>query len=245
MNNQRNYYQILHVQPDAPTEVIRSSYRTMMQRLKMHPDLGGDQEAAALANEAYAVLSNPTKRAQYDAKLHANTDFEQGKGAASTSSDKTSSAATVSRQELDITERCPFCQTQHDFGKYLQPDSVCAVCDSALFPAIKQNFEGGDQRIIQRINKQWPITFYTQWPNSKSYVGQTQDVSLNGMQVLTKIALHEGQIVKITSSTLDALARVVNQREFRSGLRKQWRIGLEFLTLRFHQVQGTFLKLDA
>jgi DnaJ-class molecular chaperone len=50
--NRRNYYRILHVQPDAPTEVIKSSYRTLMQRLKMHPDLGGDHSEAALINEA-------------------------------------------------------------------------------------------------------------------------------------------------------------------------------------------------
>ena len=43
MENRRNYYRILHVQPDAPTEIIKSSYRTLMQKLRMHPDLGGDQ----------------------------------------------------------------------------------------------------------------------------------------------------------------------------------------------------------
>jgi hypothetical protein len=38
--NRRNYYRILHVQPDAPMEVIRASYRTLMQKLRFHPDLG-------------------------------------------------------------------------------------------------------------------------------------------------------------------------------------------------------------
>ena len=37
-----------------------------MHRLKMHPDLGGDHERAALINEAFATLSNPLKRAEYD-----------------------------------------------------------------------------------------------------------------------------------------------------------------------------------
>lgn len=40
-NNRRNYYRILHVQPDAPLEIIRASYRAMMGPLKMHPDMGG------------------------------------------------------------------------------------------------------------------------------------------------------------------------------------------------------------
>ena len=37
--NRRNYYRLLHVQPDAPTEVIKSSYRTLMRTLKRHPAL--------------------------------------------------------------------------------------------------------------------------------------------------------------------------------------------------------------
>jgi|TARA_B110000240_G_C13193945_1_gene323249 DnaJ-class molecular chaperone len=69
MSKQKNFYQILHVQPDAPSEVIRSTYRTMMQKMKMHPDLGGSQEDAALINEAYAVLMNDDSRAQYDSSL--------------------------------------------------------------------------------------------------------------------------------------------------------------------------------
>src|SRR5690242_2559490 len=71
MRNRRNYYRILHVQPDAPVEIIRTSYRTMMQRLKMHPDLGGDVEIAALINEAFATLSDPAKRAAYAKQLAA------------------------------------------------------------------------------------------------------------------------------------------------------------------------------
>jgi predicted transcriptional regulator len=34
MKNRRNYYRILQVQPDAPVEIIRASYRTMMRELK-------------------------------------------------------------------------------------------------------------------------------------------------------------------------------------------------------------------
>ena len=30
MTDQKNYYEILHVQQDAPAEVIQATYRTMM-----------------------------------------------------------------------------------------------------------------------------------------------------------------------------------------------------------------------
>lgn len=44
MPRRKNYYRVLHVDPDAPVEIIRSSYRTLMRRMKKHPDLGGDQD---------------------------------------------------------------------------------------------------------------------------------------------------------------------------------------------------------
>ena len=52
MKNRRNYYRILQVQPDAPAEIIRTSYRTLMHKLKMHPDLGGK----SLVNDAVALM---------------------------------------------------------------------------------------------------------------------------------------------------------------------------------------------
>jgi DnaJ-class molecular chaperone len=69
MINKRNLYRILHVQHDAPAEIIRASFRTLMQSLKMHPDLGGNIKAAQLINEAYQVLSNPAQRHSYDKSL--------------------------------------------------------------------------------------------------------------------------------------------------------------------------------
>jgi DnaJ-class molecular chaperone len=78
MNNRRNFYRILHVQPEAPFEIIKASYRSLMTKLKVHPDLGGDHESAVLINQAYAVLSDPKKRKQYDEMLHSRKS--QGRG---------------------------------------------------------------------------------------------------------------------------------------------------------------------
>ncbi|ASJ71552.1 DnaJ domain-containing protein [Granulosicoccus antarcticus] len=66
-----DYYQLLHVMPDAPAPVIKASYRAMMQKLRHHPDLGGDPAQAQLLNEAVDVLCNPAKRARYDSDLKA------------------------------------------------------------------------------------------------------------------------------------------------------------------------------
>lgn len=74
-SNRRNHYRILHVQPDAPYEVIRANYRTLMQKLKLHPDLGGDHWTAVQVNTAYAVLSDPARRKAYDRNLLASYDI--------------------------------------------------------------------------------------------------------------------------------------------------------------------------
>lgn len=73
--NRRNHYRVLQVQPDAPFEVIRANYRTLVQKLKLHPDLGGDHWTAAHINAAYHVLSNPVLRAAYDRDLLATYDL--------------------------------------------------------------------------------------------------------------------------------------------------------------------------
>ncbi len=69
MLNRRNLYRILQVQPDAPLEVIKSNYRTLMQKLRLHPDLGGDHANASQINHAYQVLKDTQQRADYDREL--------------------------------------------------------------------------------------------------------------------------------------------------------------------------------
>ena len=227
---------MLHVQQDAPSEVIRSTYRTMMQKMKMHPDLGGSQEDAALINEAYSVLMNSNARAEYDSFLSSvnNSDAKQ------------SSQVNAQKTTRVIREnQCPFCEYPHNHGQHMETDSQCNRCGSALFPAAKQDFELNGSRLINRIEKQWPVFFYLDWADSQSYIGKTQNVSLNGLQILSSTWVENGAVLKLSSHMLDAVAIVVNSRSDHALLRKRWRLGLEFITLRFHRAQGTFIEIDA
>lgn len=66
----KNCYEILGVSPDATTEQIRTAYRALARRL--HPDLGGNTEAAfEEATKAYRLLSDPLRRGALDAELRA------------------------------------------------------------------------------------------------------------------------------------------------------------------------------
>ena len=64
----KNYYDILGVSKTATDEEIKKAYRSMAK--KYHPDLNpGNAEAAEKlkeVNEAYEVLSDKTKRSNYD-----------------------------------------------------------------------------------------------------------------------------------------------------------------------------------
>jgi len=66
MTNRRNFYRLLHVQPEAPAEVIRSSFRALMKDCRQHPDFGGSNADAAILIEAYETLIDPGRRAEYD-----------------------------------------------------------------------------------------------------------------------------------------------------------------------------------
>ena len=60
----KDYYQILGVSRNASQEEIKKAYRKLAH--KYHPDKGGDEKKFREINEAYQVLSDKEKRAQYD-----------------------------------------------------------------------------------------------------------------------------------------------------------------------------------
>ncbi|MGB3212035.1 MAG: J domain-containing protein [Desulforhopalus sp.] len=72
-----NYYKTLGIKKEVSATEIKKAYRKLA--LKYHPDKNkGDKEAEAKfkeISEAYAVLSDPEKKKQYD--LYGSTDFHR------------------------------------------------------------------------------------------------------------------------------------------------------------------------
>ena len=69
----KNYYEILEINNNASQEIVEKAYKTLAK--KYHPDLQEGskkieyEEKLKKINEAYEVLSDPEKRANYDTTL--------------------------------------------------------------------------------------------------------------------------------------------------------------------------------
>lgn len=80
----KNYYVVLGVMPTAPHAVIRAAYRALCQIY--HPDkYEGDKQHGEMLliefNEAWAVLSDPAQRLEYDKRLAEGTNsFDEPSG---------------------------------------------------------------------------------------------------------------------------------------------------------------------
>lgn len=232
--NRRNYYRILQVQQDAPRAVIQAAYRTMMHKLRYHPDLGGDEWNAALLNEAYAVLSNPEKRADYDRQLALQPIGMSLHRKAATDEEGSASPERAPNRPLI----CPFCCTPNHSMEFAPAPSECSHCSSPL-NEVNEVSEGKQcRRSVQRMPHEAGVLFFTAWPQERGHLGIIHDISSHGMCIISPEQVGPDHIIKVDSSILSATARITNCRNhLQSG---QFALSTEFLTLRFSRQRGTF-----
>jgi hypothetical protein len=224
MSAATDHYRTLHVQPDAPAAIIHASYRTLVQRA-LASDRSSDE--IALLDAAYAVLGDPQRRAAYDL-------VRLSGGSASSSHD------TAEQSVAAGTRSCLFCGTLHTLDRALERDDECGQCASPLYPAERQRFEYSGQRMLRRIAKRHPIAIFVT-PQTTAIAGEMRNLSLNGMSFASPGRFELNQVVLIECSELRALARVAHvERDTHNG----FTAGVEFLTLRFRQVRGTFVSAE-
>ena len=225
MSSPPDYYRVLHVTPDAPVGVVHASYRTLLERARA---AGLPAADVALLDAAYAVLGDRERRAVYDAELTTVRPRVRPDGA----------------QADTASPSCLFCGAPHDLQRKLASDDECGDCSSPLFPAERHRLEYLGQRVINRVPKRRAIEIRVTWPQPAPYVGEMRDLSLNGMAFVAGVRLEPNQIVRVDCTELRALGRVAHvERDAESS--ERWSTGIEFLTLRFRLLRGSFVSAEA
>ncbi len=244
MNNRRNYYRLLQVQPDAAPDVIKASYRTLMQKLRVHPDLGGDEWNAALLNEAYGVLSDPARRAAYDAVLAArrtalgpHARSRPGRPAGVTLRPP---AAHAEFESLT----CPLCRSVTRVAAALTGSRRCHACDSPLTRVTPATPDSPGERAVPRLERHPRVRFVRAADHARVHQGTVQDLSSQGMGFVTTDALQPGELVRLECDLLSAVARVVSCRA-QAGLPERHAVGVVFVTAEFHRRQGSLVATQA
>lgn len=112
LQNFRDYYEILGVDKDASSEEIKKVYRRLARQY--HPDLNpGNKEAEEkfkIIGEAYEILSDPSRRSQYDqfSRYWKQKGFAGGKQTPKPKGWGDRSNSRSSNQEVDPSEFSDF-----------------------------------------------------------------------------------------------------------------------------------------
>ena len=226
-----DYYRILQVHPDAHDEIIRVSYRTLMQRLKMHPDLGGDHLAATMINETFRTLGHPARRAAYDRWLQ-------------TRGDKKPAPAPARAARPTPHAPCPFCSTPYERSDDADPERVCSVCGGSLFPVTCHQSDEESRRAVERLPRNTLLVFARQSPHDTPCRGVTLDISLAGMRFQTAAPLGIDDHLLLETDFCSAVGVVRSARQ-RPTDNNAWDIGVQFLTLRVKRQRGGLISTVA
>ncbi len=241
--NRRNYYRILHVQPDAPGAVIRMAYRTLMQKLRMHPDLGGDGATATLINEAYATLSDPARRAQYDTQLP-----QRAKRDALALANPNAQPAAKAPQSRPPVPRhaipqCPFCKAQAPPPTTNGDVLRCASCASPLSLPPPARRLTATRRAFERHAVDGAVEYFLHGAAGPQPAA-LRDFSPHGALLIATRAVPRDAVLAIKTPLFDALARVVHCEPAHE-LSRDWRLRLEFLTLALTAPSGSLVSTRA
>jgi curved DNA-binding protein CbpA len=226
MKNRRNFYRLLQVQPDAPVEIIRAAFRTLMLKLKHHPDLGGSSVEASDLNEAYEVLADPARRAAYDKGLYLRY---------------TKRTEAPDKFPL-ITIFCPVCK--RPLARKPQAGDRCSTCQSPLQSGKPAEHRRAYQRACARIRRNDKVFYNTVWPG-KAQQGWMIDFSPQGMRFRCPERIPPGTVLKIRSQLCDASATVTNAREETVDGQQCYAIGIAFLAVEFVEPKGSILSTSA
>lgn len=248
-SNRRNYYRLLHVQHDAPAEVIKAAYRALIAM--HHPDKGGDHTEASMVNEAYNVLSDATRRAAYDAQRAAKQQPKHARDARSSrpedAAGQTASAAQPSTQSSTQSStprsgpahRCPLCGL--GTPAVINATSRCSRCRAPLAPVVHNQKKGAvERRAMPRVSKSDWALMYVDWPSEVIDV-RMRDISLDGLSVYSGAEIAPKRTIRVAGASFDVVAEIVSCRR----VGKVFTLHGRLITAYFSTPSGSFVSTSA
>ena len=213
--DRQNFYHLLQVQPDASVEVIKASYRTIMGKLKQHPDLGGSTAEACFINEAYEILTDSKKRAQYDLTILRDVPYLRPAGG---------------------KEKTTF------YGYPIQGERPRREAPNAQRVTLNNGKVIKEQRSAPRIPQQGPIIYFPA-SHIQGFQGEIIDFSPEGFRFRCTRQVKIGEIIHIQTSLFQAKVQVKNCRQEETS--SHYFCGAVFLSVEFMKNQGLYVSLTA
>ncbi|MFP4007536.1 MAG: DnaJ C-terminal domain-containing protein [Spirulinaceae cyanobacterium] len=207
MQNFRNYYEILEVNRDATPEEIKRAYRKLARRY--HPDLNpGDktaEEQFKTIGEAYDVLSDESKRSQYDQFSR----FWQQNGFR-----KTAKARSRSNSAVDYSEYRDFDrfvdQLLNRKGEPIRPKGKSVRVDNtaqAYRPGTRKTYAVGNApRTTVKRERPRDIEARLTLPLEKAYIGGRERIRLEdgrSLEVEMPNGMIDGQRVRLKGQGIE------------------------------------------
>ncbi len=132
MTLQRNHYEVLGVPRTATTDEIKTKYRELAR--KFHPDIAQDkvmgQKIFSQINQAYRVLGDPDRRAEYDAAMAAEAFAPTRNGTATPASNGSGVSAAPApngQTSANVTRLLAEAETAMLQGNVGKVKSICEM----------------------------------------------------------------------------------------------------------------------